>query len=63
MGRSRYRICHEQAPHFLSCTVLNWNRYSPVRKPQPSFWTRYDTGKKNTAGKYTATSSWKITSI
>jgi REP element-mobilizing transposase RayT len=24
MGRSRYRICHEQAPHFLTCTVLNW---------------------------------------
>jgi REP element-mobilizing transposase RayT len=24
MGRSRYRICHEKAPHFLTCTVLNW---------------------------------------
>lgn len=24
MGRSRYRICDEQAPHFLTCTVLNW---------------------------------------
>ncbi len=23
MGRSRYPICHEQAPHFLTCTVLN----------------------------------------
>ena len=24
MGRSRYKICVEQAPHFLTCTVLNW---------------------------------------
>jgi REP element-mobilizing transposase RayT len=24
MGRSRYRICEEKAPHFLTCTVLNW---------------------------------------
>ncbi len=24
MGRSRYRICDEKAPHFLTCTVLNW---------------------------------------
>lgn len=24
MGRSRYKICDEQAPHFLTCTVLNW---------------------------------------
>jgi putative transposase len=24
MGRSRYRICHEKSPHFLTCTVLNW---------------------------------------
>jgi len=24
MGRSRYRIYDEQAPHFLTCTVLNW---------------------------------------
>ena len=24
MGRSRYRIYDETAPHFLTCTVLNW---------------------------------------
>lgn len=24
MDRSRYRICDEKAPHFLTCTVLNW---------------------------------------
>jgi REP element-mobilizing transposase RayT len=24
MGRSRYQIRHEQGPHFLTCTVLNW---------------------------------------
>ena len=24
MGRSRYHIGDEQAPHFLTCTVLNW---------------------------------------
>ena len=24
MGRSHYKICDEQAPHFLTCTVLNW---------------------------------------
>jgi len=24
MGRSRYKICDETAPHFLTCTVLNW---------------------------------------
>lgn len=24
MGRSRYRIFAEAAPHFLTCTVLNW---------------------------------------
>lgn len=24
MGRSRYTIREEQAPHFLTCTVLNW---------------------------------------
>jgi REP element-mobilizing transposase RayT len=24
MGRSRYRIYDEKAPHFLTCTVLNW---------------------------------------
>ena len=24
MGRSRYKICDEKAPHFLTCTVLNW---------------------------------------
>jgi len=24
MGRSRYSICDEQAPHFLTCTVINW---------------------------------------
>jgi len=24
MGRSRYRICDEKVPHFLTCTVLNW---------------------------------------
>jgi len=24
MGRSRYRIHDEKAPHFLTCTVLNW---------------------------------------
>ncbi len=24
MGRSRYRIGVEQAPHFVTCTVLNW---------------------------------------
>lgn len=24
MGRSRYRIFDEQAPHFLTCTILNW---------------------------------------
>jgi hypothetical protein len=24
MGRSRYRICDAQAPHFVTCTVLNW---------------------------------------
>jgi putative transposase len=24
MGRSRYRIRDEKAPHFVTCTVLNW---------------------------------------
>jgi REP element-mobilizing transposase RayT len=24
MGRSRYSIRDEQAPHFLTCTVINW---------------------------------------
>jgi REP element-mobilizing transposase RayT len=24
MGRSRYRICDNKAPHFLTCTVVNW---------------------------------------
>jgi REP element-mobilizing transposase RayT len=24
MGRSRYRIYDEKAPHFVTCTVLNW---------------------------------------
>ena len=24
MGRSRYRIGDPRAPHFLTCTVLNW---------------------------------------
>ena len=24
MGRSRYKIYDEKAPHFLTCTVLNW---------------------------------------
>lgn len=24
MGRSRYLIHDQQAPHFLTCTVLNW---------------------------------------
>jgi putative transposase len=24
MGRSRYRICDERSPHFLTCTILNW---------------------------------------
>lgn len=24
MGRSRYKICDTKAPHFLTCTVLNW---------------------------------------
>jgi putative transposase len=24
MGRSRYKIHDEKAPHFLTCTVLNW---------------------------------------
>jgi REP element-mobilizing transposase RayT len=24
MGRSRYRIYDDKAPHFLTCTVLNW---------------------------------------
>jgi len=24
MGRSRYRIGDPKAPHFLTCTVLNW---------------------------------------
>ena len=24
MGRSRYQIYDNQAPHFLTCTVLNW---------------------------------------
>jgi len=24
MGRSRYRITQQDAPHFLTCTVLNW---------------------------------------
>jgi len=24
MGRSRYQIYNQQAPHFLTCTVLNW---------------------------------------
>jgi REP element-mobilizing transposase RayT len=24
MGRSRYAIREQQAPHFLTCTVLNW---------------------------------------
>ena len=24
MGRSRYHITQQDAPHFLTCTVLNW---------------------------------------
>jgi putative transposase len=24
MGRSRYHICDERSPHFLTCTALNW---------------------------------------
>lgn len=24
MGRSRYRITDKQAPHFLTCTLINW---------------------------------------
>jgi putative transposase len=24
MGRSRYRIYEQQAPHFLTCTINNW---------------------------------------
>ena len=24
MGRSRYKIVEPQAPHFLTCTILNW---------------------------------------
>ncbi len=24
MGRSRYRVADNQAPHFVTCTVLNW---------------------------------------
>jgi putative transposase len=24
MGRSRYRVYDEKAPHFLTCTILNW---------------------------------------
>jgi len=24
MGRSRYKIYNEAAPHFLTCTILNW---------------------------------------
>ena len=24
MGRNRYSIYDEQAPHFLTCTVINW---------------------------------------
>jgi len=24
MGRSRYHICEDKTPNFLTCTVLNW---------------------------------------
>ena len=24
MGRSRYKTYENQAPHFLTCTVINW---------------------------------------